>query len=204
MKSQSNNPLGFFNGPMLPANCVQRAIQKWKAPNAFVIPMNLEHGGWTMKTQTDRRLKRYVLAERCGLCVKIDENTGKSEKAKWVLRTGETLYGEHPIQEVDFSDVDLQILQPNSSTDLNLSSPQRVGTAFAAGVGTWWATAEHLPWLGEVVLCGAVGAAFLAEERVRFGIKWGDDNYAVGSIIAYGMNIVDAILSDEPIFPPAD
>ena len=199
-----SNPVGILNGPMHPANFVQRAILNRKKPQRFIISMELEHGGWTPETQTDRILSRFILAQRCGLSVEVNTQTGKCVEAEFVLTTGEKLHDEFPIECVPFKDVSIQLLAPHRSTDMNISSAKRVaGAAGSAGVA-FWATAEHLPWIGEVVLVGAVGAAWLAEKRVRFGIKWGENNnnYAVGSMIAYGMSIIDAIQSDAPIFPP--
>lgn len=197
-----SNPVGIFNGSILPANFFQRAILNWKELQRFIIAMDLEHGGWRPDTQTDRILKRFILAQRCGLSVEVNPQTGKCVEAQWILTTDEELYGEIPIQRLPFEDVSIQLLAPHRSTDLNISSAKRVaGAAGSAGLALW-ATAEHLPWVGEVVLVGAVGAAWLAEKRIRFGIKWGENNYAVGSMIAYGMSIVDAIQSDAPIFPP--
>lgn len=204
-----NDPLGFWNGPMLPANAVQRYAKKWRAPDAFVIPMELEHGGWTAETETDRILKRFILAERCGLSIRVNKQTGLAEKAEWILTTGETIVygehpGEHPIELVPFENVEIQRLNPNRSVDLNLSSARRVGGAAAASGIAWWASAEHLPAVGEIALVMGVSLAVLAEERIRVGLRWKDDSYAVGSIIAYGMSIVDAIRNDLPIFPPAE
>ena len=206
-----NNPLGFWNGPMLPANAVQRYAKKWRAPDAFVIPMQLEHGGWTAETETDRILKRFILAERCGLSIQIDKQTGRAEKekARWILTTGETIYDEHPIESVPFEDVSIQRLNPNQSIDLNISSARRVGGAAAASGIAWWASAEfglaeHLPAVGEIALVMGVSLAVLAEERIRVGLRWKGDSYAVGSIIAYGMSVVDSIRNDLPIFPPAE
>ena len=202
MIKTTSDPLGVFNGPLLPANVVQRCAKKWKSPEQFIIPVALEHGGWTDETQTDRLLKRFITAHRCGLRIEIDKKTGLASEAEWILTTGEALYDEYPIECVDFKDVSIRCLSPLRSTDLNMSSSKRIGVAAGASGMAWWATAEHLPAVGEVVLVSAVALAFLAEERVRFGIKWGEENYAVGSMIAYGMSIIDAIKSDEPIFPP--
>jgi len=197
-----SDPLGIFNGTFVPANLVQRAKLKLTAPQNFIIPMAIEHGGWTLQTETDRIHKRFILAQRCGLRVEVDEETGRATAATWILTTGEEIHGEYPIEQVGLQDVSIQHLSPYRSTDLNISNPKRVGVAAGTAGATWWATAEHLPAVGEVVLVSAVAAAFLAEKRVRFGMKWGENNYAVGSMIAYGMSIVDAIRSDAPIFPP--
>ena len=203
MKSRlESRPLGFFNGSMYPANVVQRALKGVRAPQSFIVPAEIEHGGWMASTDTDRILQRFVVAQRCGLSVQIDEKTGKAKEAKWILTTGEELYDEYPIESVDFKDVSIQRLYPHTSTDLNLSNPKRMGAAAGTAGIAWWATAEHLPAIGEFVVLCAVGAAFLAEKRVRFGIKWGENNYAVGSMIDFGMSICDAIESDEAIFPP--
>ena len=204
-----NDPVGVWNGPLLPANVVQRSMKKWRAPDAFVIPMELEHGGWTSDTETDRILKRFILAERCGLSIQVDKQTGLAEKAEWILTTGETVFDERPIELVPFENVEIQRLNPTNRVDLNLSSARRVGGAAAAGGVAWWASAEfglaeHLPAVGEIALVMGVSLAVLAEERIRVGLRWKDDCYAVGSIIAYGMSIVDAIRNDQPIFPPAD
>lgn len=198
-----SNPLGLSNGPLKPANVAQRWWKKRKAgeDHELRITLALEHGGWHAETETDRILTRFVLAERCGLIVEIDK-TGRAKDAKWVLTTGEVLYDEYPIEEIPFKDVEIRRLK--QSTDLNLSSAKRVGSAAGAAGAAWWAAAEHLPAIGEVVLVLSVGAVFLAEERVRVGMKWGDNNYAVGSMIAYGMSVVDAIKSDQPIFPEGD
>ena len=202
-----SNPLGLGiglgNGPMKPANIAQRWWKQRKAGEAheMVIHMHLEHGGWHAQTETDRIMSRFIWAERCGLVINVNKD-GSAKDAEWVLETGEVIYGERPIKTYDFNDVKIRRLK--QSTDLNLSSAKRIGAAGGTAAAALWATAEHLPAVGEVALVLGVGAAFLAEERVRIGLKWGDDNYAVGSMIAYGMSVIDAIASDAPIFPKGE
>ena len=202
MKSK---PFGVTHGSLLPANIAHRTWNQLKSkfspekhPQVVIIPMYLETGGWHEDTSTDRIFSRFITAEQCGLIVTIGAD-GFAEEAHWVLATGEELYGEQVITSIPFKDVETSRL--SDSIDINIRDPIRLAFTGTSAVSAWLLAAEHLPIAGEVILISSIGAVFLLEKRIRLGIKWDENNYAVGSIIETGYSLIDAIDNGEPLFP---
>lgn len=135
----------------------------------------------------DRLLPDKISVERGSLILRL--NNGVPD-ASILIETGEQVHGEQLLLEYDIDQHATSLERLGDSTCCNAKLTRILPIA---GFGAVAAVTEVVPLAAELAILGGVAYTFLAERRIRFGVKFEGGEHLVGDIREAGWRFLSAI-----------
>ena len=110
--------------------------------------------------------------------------------ASILMETGEQVHGERLLLEYSIDDQTASLERLGDSICCNAKLTRILPIA---GFGAVAAITEVVPLVAEIALLGGVAYAFLAERRIRFGVKFLGGEHLVGDVREAGWRFLSAI-----------
>ena len=128
-----------------------------------------------------------INVERGSLILRL--NNGVPD-ASILMETGEQVHGERLLLEYSIDDQTASLERLGDSTCCNAKLTRILPIAGFGGVA---AITEVVPLVAELALLGGVAYTFLAERRIRFGVKFEGGASLVGDVREAGWRFLSAI-----------